>query len=300
MQTSTLTNKYLIPEEDGLPMTELQAWAAEKLHYVKRYIYMFTTSMHKKPWRSIRYIDLFAGTGKCRVKNSNQILLGSTLLALTAEQPFTNYIFVDKNSQSINSLTQRSQEKQRLVQIDYYIGNSNIIVHDIVKHIQEKDGVFIPGKWKSLNLTVLDPYGLELEWKTIASLAQVEKMDLIIYYSQSGLTRNLKQCYAIENDTIIDRFFGDREWRAIYGSEQKKGKSMAGVHRHLIDYYKKKLRMLGYVDVRTRDEIETEPLVRNTKNAPLYRLLFASKHELGHKFWEEVTKKDVYGQRRLL
>ncbi|GAI32936.1 unnamed protein product [marine sediment metagenome] len=36
------------------------------------------------------------------------------------------------------------------------------------------------------------------------------------------------------------------------------------------------------------------------RNVPLYRLLFASKHALGHKFWRAVIQKDVYGQRRML
>jgi len=44
-----------------------------------------------------------------------------------------------------------------------------------------------------------------------------------------------------------------------------------------------------------------EPLIRNTeRNAPLYRLIFASKHSLGNKIWNEVTKKNYYGQQNLL
>ena len=45
---------------------------------------------------------------------------------------------------------------------------------------------------------------------------------------------------------------------------------------------------------------ENEPLMRNTsRNAPLYRLIFASKHPLGNKFWEQVTNRDIYGQNKL-
>ena len=36
--------------------------------------------------------------------------------------------------------------------------------------------------------------------------------------------------------------------------------------------------------------------MKNKKNAPLYRLLFASKNPLGVKFWREVTKVDADGQ----
>ncbi len=43
-----------------------------------------------------------------------------------------------------------------------------------------------------------------------------------------------------------------------------------------------------------------EPLIRNiVRQAPLYRLLFASKHPLGQEFWENIVQRNVYGQRRL-
>ena len=42
------------------------------------------------------------------------------------------------------------------------------------------------------------------------------------------------------------------------------------------------------------------PLMRNAKHrAPLYRLLFASKHPLGHDFWGAITRRDVHGQQLL-
>jgi len=54
------------------------------------------------------------------------------------------------------------------------------------------------------------------------------------------------------------------------------------------------------IKVRRDDEVGDEPLMRNAKkNAPLYRLLFASKHPLGSEFWHNVTRRDIHGQRRL-
>ena len=40
-------NKYLLPEDDGLPTRVFGTWTTEKLDYVRRYIYMFETSMRK-------------------------------------------------------------------------------------------------------------------------------------------------------------------------------------------------------------------------------------------------------------
>ena len=86
------------------------------------------------------------------------------------------------------------------------------------------------------------------------------------------------------------------KWREIY--EAWRGKS--GLHRQLIDYYRERLQGLGYEEVLRGDETGYEPLMRSARRgAPLYRLLFASKHPLGHDFWHKVTRRDVHGQVRL-
>lgn len=288
--------KYLLPEDDGLPARPFGKWVAEKLYYLQGYIYRFETSMRERPWRRRNYIDLFAGSGKCHVTETGDFHLGSPLLALTTEHPFTNYFFADSDPENINVLQKRCSASPLSANIQYFVGDSNIKVQEIVNMIASIDQQSIPGQWSSLNLAFLDPDGLELEWKTVASLAQVNKMDLIIHYSQYTLNRNLDQCYNSNKETAIDRFFGDQKWRELY---QQSKTNPAKIHRQLIDHYKAKLQALGYVDVR---DVETgvEPLIRNTKkNVPLYRLLFASKHKLGHDFWKSVTRKDVYGQQRL-
>jgi three-Cys-motif partner protein len=124
--------------------------------------------------------------------------------------------------------------------------------------------------------------------------------DLIIHYSQSGLTRNLDRYFDIGENTVIDRFFGDRDWRNVYKDALLRRETI-GIHRMLIDYYKAKLGKLGYVVINDQQQTVREPLIRNSEtNAPLYRLVFASKHPLGNKIWNEVTKKNFYGQQNLL
>lgn len=290
-------DEYLQPQNDGLPLRSSGQWVAEKLFYLKRYVDMFETSMRQKPWRRRNFIDLFSGPGKCVIQETGEVYLGSPLLALSTEHPFTDYFFVDADRQSIETLKQRCAAAPASVQIHYAVGDSNSEVNRIVDYIRSIDGKFIKGQWPSLNLAFLDPEGLELEWKTVATLAGVEKMDLIIHYSQNGLTRNLEQCYQSEEETAIDRFFGDREWRKIFEPWRVKSNRL-GMHRELIDYYKSKLQALRYVEVLRDDETGAEPLIRNSKKkAPLYRLLFASKHPLGHNFWKSVTRKNVYGQK---
>lgn len=287
-----MQNKYLLPIDDGLPSREFGKWTIQKLEYLKKYIFQFETSMRSKPWRQRSYIDLFSGTGKFKLKNTNDIYLGSPLLALTTQHPFTHYYFVDYVEKNIDILRKRSSSLP--VQKKFYIGDANEKVKMIVKELQSVNRKRIPDKWTSLNLAFLDPDGLELEWRTVQTLAQIRKMDMVIHYSQSGLTRNFDLCYEEESETIIDRFFGDYEWRKIYKAWQYKA-SKKGLHRELMDYYQDKLKTLGYVDIDS-----PEPLMKTSQtNAPLYRLIFASKHKLGHKFWKQGTLVDMDGQGKL-
>jgi len=294
-------DKYFLPVDDGLLARESGEWVKEKLFYVKRYIDVFEVAMRDKQWRKRIFIDLFSGPGKCIVRDTNEYLLGSPILALDTQHPFTDYYFVDMDAQNIDNLRMRSNAFTKAAsQVNFLVGDANELVNKITDDIAGFDKRFVQGLLPCLNLAFLDPEGLELEWKTVETLARMKRMDLIIHYSQNGLTRNLDRCYLSEEETVIDKFFGDRNWRDVYKKVSGKRETI-GVHRALIDYYKSKLRDLGYVAINDSEEVVREPLIRNTKrNAPLYRLIFASKHPLGNKIWNEVTKIDVYGQGRLL
>jgi three-Cys-motif partner protein len=282
--------KFLLPEKDGLPVRISGPWVREKLFFVKQYIDTFEIAMRQKPWRKRIYIDLFAGPGKCLIKGTQEYLLGSPLLAVTTQYPFTDYFFVDSDDANINVLRKRIEP---VSSAKCFTGDANLTVDNIVTLISRIDAEFIKGAWSSLNLAFLDPEGLELDWNTIATLAKLKKMDLIIHYSQHGINRLAKNCYKSDSETIVDKFFGDFKWREIYARNLDKG-----IHLPLMNHYKSKLSELGYIEIKDNEEIWTDA-IKNRKNAPLYRLLFASKDSLGIKFWDHIRKTNVYGQTRL-
>jgi three-Cys-motif partner protein len=282
------TNPYLEPVADGLQTRDSGAWVAEKLDYLRRYVDVFETSMRKK-WPRRAYIDLFSGPGKCEDRATGQIYLGSPLVALTARYPFTHYYFVDSDQSAMAALERRCSALQVFSRIQFRLGNANAIASSLVN-----DLLPIP----SLNLAFLDPEGLELEWSTVATLATLDRLDLIVHYPQVGLNRYMPAASTHPGNTQVDRFFGDEEWRPIFEAHARGEESF--LHRQLMDHYKDRLASLGYAETLRDDEAGLEPAMKNEKGVPLYRLLLASKHSLGIDFWRKITGKDVHGQRRLL
>ncbi len=294
MQATKASNVFLQPEADGLLMHQSKSWSTIKLDYLTRYLERFIVAMRVKKWRAIHYIDLFAGPGKNRINESDEIVLGSPLIALTHKRPFDRYFFSDIEADNIAALDQRCAASQQHKKVICSVGDANEQVNTIKARIDQIDRKYISGgnSWSSLNIAFLDPFGLELKWSTVETLAQVKFMDLIIYYSQMGITREASKEICKPTPTIIDEFFGSTEWRTIYREYQKRDEMF--YHRKLLDLYKGKLEEFGYV---IREVVTDEPLIRSAKRrAPLYRLLFASKHKLGNKFWNDVTRKDATGQ----
>jgi three-Cys-motif partner protein len=285
-----IMDKYLQPVNDDLPMRQAQPYATEKLDYLSRYMAVFATAMREKfPLR--HYIDLFAGPGKNYCTEGNRVLLGSPLLALMLNHPFSHYYFSDNIQENVEALRLRCNASPSAHRVWIQVGDANKLVDNVVADINRHGA-------SSLNLAFLDPEGLELRWGTVEHLASVKRMDLIMYYPEMGLDRNMGRLVGSNSETSIDLFFGTTKWREVYEAWQKD--PSRPLHRDLMDLYKSRLGTLGYKEVVEDTELSgNEPLIRNSKGGRLYRLLFASKHELGHDFWGKVMKRDVYGQGRL-
>lgn len=273
-------NVFLQPIDDGLPMRESNDYARIKLKALQVYLEIFTNSMKSKNWSGFYFLDLQSGPGKNRI--GQDVLLGSPLIALNLQIPFTFYRFNEKDQRLAEALRTRVQASPYPDRVQIHQSDVNDIVHAICDEIDKFDHQMRrQGNWNSLNVAFLDPEGLELHWSSVERLAQVNRMDLIINFSTGGINR----LAGSKDYQLIHAFFGNENWledMSLPTPQQRR--------RALITRYLSQLKEFGYY-VEENPELDYHDIsFRNTKGAEVYSLIFASKHPLGDKFWRQSRK----------
>ncbi|MBW1692262.1 MAG: three-Cys-motif partner protein TcmP [Deltaproteobacteria bacterium] len=269
---------------DGFDIRCVGKWAEEKYYYIGKYLDIFSLAMKDK-W-DLFYIDLFAGCGKCKARETGKEINGSALMALNLRHPFRKYFFVDLNVNALSALRERIKGSPVEDRVTIKEGDCNEKVDEIIKEIPDRG---------CLCLSLIDPTGLHIKFETIKKLTQDRRIDLILTFPEGmAIKRNLEQ-FLRQDNSLLDSYIGDKNWRQLYKDEL----SRLDLHhrgRRFIDLYREKLKSIGYREIKSADEI----LIKSSeKKLPLYYLLFASKHALGHNFWSKIREIEPSGQQRI-
>ena len=140
--------------DDGYYTPEVGAWAETKYQLVHMYNQLFATGM-KRIWDKRAYIDLFAGAGKARIRNTNKIVLASPMLALNIPDKFDRYIFCDEDGQSLDALRKRIEREYPDTDAKFVLGDCNQKVDEILKLLPKYSKLN-----KVLTFCFVDPYNL--------------------------------------------------------------------------------------------------------------------------------------------
>lgn len=262
------------PVDDGQYIPTVGQWSSDKHYYLSRYIDAFTTSMRQK-WGGLHYIDVFAGAGIERLKESKALEWGSPMLAARARFPFSQLHLCEKSKTKCKALTTRVSQVKPDSQI--LCGDANERIGEIIQEIPTKN---------TLSLAFLDPYGLHLEFETLRKLSDI-RADLIIFFPDHiDALRNWEEHYLQDPDSNLDRCLGaGADWRSLLNAVPMDRR--AEVLRKL---YVDQIRSLRYC------EFEYQRIY--TKGHPLYILIFCSRSELAAKLWRRISDKGSDSQRR--
>lgn len=262
---------------DGLCTPTVRKWSLEKYKLVSSYCNIFTTGMKYK-WDQLVYIDLFAGAGYSKIKETNKIYKSSALLAMSIPNPFTKYILCEQDNERFEALSQRINRDYNHLNCELIEGDSNQNVDQVLKAIPSfgKGNTLLP-------FCFVDPYSLNLNFSTIKALGQTLMDFLILQALHMDANRNF-DIYLKEENCRIAEYLGLENWRDLF---EKDGiiyrKDFV---KFLAEQYQHQMIKLGYQKAKHMNQIRS-----NEKNLPLYYLSFYSKNPRGIDFFKKVKKK---------
>lgn len=273
-------------------------WTEEKLTCLSKYLEAYTTLFKnniKAQYFTTNYVDAFAGTGYIYKKSGNlsnkqldfldedltaeSYIKGSTERALSINNHFDNYIFIEKDEKKLPDLYQLKDKFANLSnRIRIVNQDANTFLVDWCKNTDWK---------KNRAVVFLDPYGMQVNWKTVEAIGQTKAIDLWWLFPLGiGATRLLcknrkpsdanaqKLTETFGSDTWKEAFYKCTTQQTLFSEYQELTKREADLNvigRYTID----RLRTI-FCDVLP------DPLILyNSKNNPMYIFCFAVGNERG-------------------
>jgi len=275
-------------------------WTTKKLEVLGKYLRAYTTALRDKPTPARRfklaYIDGFAGSGRRRPSidrdgvadgqhplfeepdstGAPQSLLdGSARLALRVDPPFDSYIFIERSLEHVRRLEALREEfPERADRI-------RVLQNDANEEIQR----LCARRWTDHRAVLfLDPYGMQVDWRTLEAIAQTRAIDLwLLFPLWMGVNRvltqdgNISPAWRQRLDAVLGTTNWYGEFYTVIRSETLFGEETA-IIKATTDVIEK-----WFVD-RLRGIFAgvSEPgVLRNSRGSPLYLLCFAAANKRG-------------------
>jgi len=273
-----------VAKPDGLPVRECGRWTETKLHFWAKYIDITTRAMVGNPnWPDgLVYIDLFAGPGVCEIRESKKRLPGSPSIAAQASKAFRKIIAVELKPDNAKALDARLVRFCNPESVKVLQGACEDLIDEVVAEIPDR----------ALALAFIDPEGFDVPFKMLERLvADGRRVDFLILFADAiDLVRNVDQYEKFTDSKLYDMLGDSKDWLADW--QALENRSGLKVREFFSQKYAELIRSrLDYCGV--RQEIIQGP------SGPLYRLIFASRHERGLEFWDKIVAIELGGQRRL-
>lgn len=280
-------------------------WTEKKLNAFSKYVWSYLTIMKKFPYWKTIYFDGFAGSGS-RSNNDSDILAqlqitqeeervyqgaAERIVSLDSDHAFDYYYFVDTNEDSLQKLenhlkTIDASEGKQLV---FRSGNANEQLLKLSKSLKSKDPMYAA-------LVFLDPFGMHIDWDSIASLKGTRSDVWILVPTgvivnrlldkrgELKFSKKLTSFFGLSEEEIRNHFYSKEVTPTLFGEEEIVTKVMKPVE---------KISQLYIQRLKTVWEHVTEIPLRldNTRGVPIFHFVFASNNNTGVKIANQIISK---------
>ncbi len=288
-------------DKESIP--EVGPWAKVKLKCLGNYLNAYTKILRNQNFRGYVYIDAFAGSGKAKIRKRTSVtnvdeglfhnllqessterlnedagqekyIEGSPRVALNLEYPFTYYVFIELNEKRLTELNKLKEEHS-----DKDIRIHDFNCNDYLQKLSSKNINW--NEWRGV--IFLDPFGTDVSWETVKAIGSTKSFEVFINFPWMAITRLANNDGNIieENRAILDKYFGSNEWYDVMYNQESDlfGPSIRkeqGAAKVLLNWYRGRL-------IETFGYASTARLITNTKNSPLYYLIWAGPNNTGQK-----------------
>ncbi len=281
-------------------LDEIGDWSVAKLNIVKAYAGQYSTILQSQGAGRgntqkfhFGYIDGFAGAGEHVHKNTGEIVAGSPLNALNLANRFDEYYFIDLDPARVQRLKKMCEDR----------ANAHVILGDCNDVLLSQ--LFPKFKFEDYRraLCFLDPYGLGLKWNVLATAGGMKSIEIFLNFPVMDINRNAKKKNIAEIDPDhrgrMTAFWGDESWHAAMYAPSSQGNfhgTLSGLadnspelekndNEALVAAFQKRLKEVGGF------KFVPKPVpMKNSQNAVVYYLFFASNNKTGDKIASHIFK----------
>lgn len=290
-------------------------WTEQKLDtfesYVKAYLTIMNVYRDKYNWRLI-YFDGFAGCGS-RGEEEERIELQRTLDIVGSEavnieelnlykgaaervvrledqmKGFDFYYFIDIKEENCTRLELKLAQYPTTGLKQFRPGDANHWTEELANAMKRDT--------RLKSLVLLDPFGMNIKWSTIESIAG-KSVDLWILLP-SGVIINrllekdgslahfelLEQFFGMEKEAIRNWFYDQVETQNLFGETEKWYEKKENPIKRIAELYTERLgEFFPFVT--------NQPLVmRNKNNVPIYHFVCASANKTAVKIAQQIIEK---------
>lgn len=224
------------------------------------------------------YIELYAGAGYSQIRDTDRIIPGSPINALSLKDPFDKYIFCEEDDEKREALQVRVRRHAPDADVTFVPGDCDANVAAITRAIPRHSKTN-----KVLSLCFVDPNDIGIKFATLRALGATRMVDFVVLLALYMDALRAEQQY-VRNPSKINQLLGAESWKERWRDAKQKGtdfphfiaeefaSSMAGMDYIPPPFYS--MRKIFYYE----------------KNYPLYAVGLFSRHPLAYKLWDDALK----------
>jgi three-Cys-motif partner protein len=260
-------------------------WSRIKLEALEDYLNAFTKASART---KTLYLDLFAGAPQNFERGTGSVILGSGHRALRADPIFDRVVLCELQPKTAGRLEKILREAYPGRDLVVLAGDCNVEMPEYLRAL--------PINWRryAAVFAMVDQYSAEISWQTLKFLSEWRlnkrgfKVELWLYFGHGLLPRGLKLTDDIPDPKYgarVDAMFGTDQWRELWNARRDGVINPAQFRAELVNLMRWRLEHeLGY---RTTIPLE----FTNTKNHPIYTVIFATSNDTGNKIMTSVFSK---------